>query len=132
MEQKYSNIFKNWILVIIWAGIIFYLSSLPNLNSGLDQDFILRKSAHIFEYFVLTLLLYRAIARNINKKTAILMAVLASLLYAVSDEYHQTFVFGRSGDPVDVLIDSAGIFIAIFFVKVILRKAGHFLKFFNF
>lgn len=129
MEYRTRNngvriFFINWILVAGWAGLIFYLSSLPNLDSGLDQDFILRKCAHIFEYFVLTLLLYRAIIQKVNKKTAILIAVLVSLLYAVSDEYHQTFVFGRSGDSVDVLIDSVGIFISVFFVKVIQNKNG--------
>src|SRR3989344_4893221 len=53
-------VLKHWFWVILWAGLIFILSSIPRLESGLDQDFLLRKLAHIFEYFVLTWFLYSA------------------------------------------------------------------------
>jgi VanZ family protein len=52
---------KLWLPVVIWAGFIFYLSSVPNLKTNLKYDFILRKTAHIAEYFILTLLLRIAI-----------------------------------------------------------------------
>lgn len=95
---------------------------MPNLESGLDQDFILRKFAHIFEYFVLTLLIFPAVFKSKqNKKTALFLAAVFSLLYAISDEYHQTFIFGRSGNITDVFIDSFGIFLAVF-AAVALRK----------
>ena len=95
---------------------------MPNLESGLDQDFLLRKLAHVFEYFVLTLLIFSAVLKSgQNKKTALFSAAVFSLLYAISDEYHQTFVFGRSGNITDVFIDSSGIFLAVF-AAVVLRK----------
>lgn len=98
---------KYWIPVILWAGIIFTLSSIPNLESGLEQDFIFRKVAHVLEYAILAFLLIRAFGVK-NKKSIIIAAGIA-LLYAVSDEYHQTFVFGREGSWKDVGINLVGI-----------------------
>lgn len=114
-----SNKLKNWFLVFLWAGFIFFLSSQPELQSGLPSqwDFILRKLAHITEYAILTWLLLRALRQHaLNKKTALVLAACLAILYAVSDEYHQTFVFGRQGVWRDVLIDGLGaILILIFF-----------------
>ena len=50
-----------WGPVLLWAGFIFFLSSIPDLSSGLEQDFLLRKIAHVAEYAVLALLLWRAL-----------------------------------------------------------------------
>jgi len=105
-----KKILKNWIPVLIWAGLIFYLSSIPNFESGLEQDFFLRKVAHILEYAILTFLLLRASGFK-NSKSIVLAAIIA-FLYALSDEYHQTFVLGRKGRVEDVIIDSIGILIA--------------------
>lgn len=112
---------KHWLGVILWAGLIFFLSSIPYLESGLAGDFILRKMAHIFEYFVLTWLLYSALSNHYlqaNKKhpshwQALLFVLLLAVLYATSDELHQTFVPGRSGNLRDVAIDSVGIVFAV-------------------
>lgn len=109
-----------WLPVIFWMAVIFYFSDQPDLKSGLpgDWDFILRKLAHITEYFILTLLLARALAgEKISKSRALIFAGLAALLYAVSDEIHQLFVFGREGSVKDVVIDGVGIIIALFFKK---------------
>lgn len=98
---------------------------MPNLESGLDQDFLLRKFAHIFEYFVLTLLIFQTVFKSKqNKKTALFLAAVFSLLYAISDEYHQTFVFGRSGNVTDVIIDSFGIFLAVLLILVLWKSFG--------
>jgi VanZ family protein len=90
-------------------GVIFFLSAQPDLNSGLgDWDFVLRKLAHMTEYGVLALLWWRAL-----RTRSPLPAALIAIAYAVTDEYHQSFVAGRHGTPVDVLIDAAGIALAI-------------------
>lgn len=102
-----KNFLKNWMPVLVWAGIIFTLSSIPHLESGLEQDFLLRKIAHILEYAILTFLLLRVFGFQ-NNKSIILVAIIA-FLYAISDEYHQTFIFGRKGRLEDVGIDSIGI-----------------------
>ena len=101
------NFFRYWLPVLIWAGLIFLLSSIPHLESGLEQDFFLRKVAHILEYAILTFLLLRAFGFK-NSKSIVLAAIIA-FLYALSDEYHQTFVLGRKGRLEDVIIDSIGI-----------------------
>jgi len=102
---------KAWGPVIVWAGVIFALSSVPSLNSGLGTwDDVLRKCAHVTEYAILGFLLVRATGRE-------LPALLLGVVYAASDEFHQHFVHGRHGSPVDVLIDSVGLLIGIFVVQ---------------
>src|SRR5438876_818876 len=54
-----------WLPVLAWAAVIFTLSSVPSLSTGLGLwDTILRKGAHITEYAVLGALLYRALGRE--------------------------------------------------------------------
>ena len=90
-------------------GVIFFLSAQPDLNSGLGVwDTIGRKLVHAASYGLLWWLWYRALGLR-NPAAAIAI----TLAYAVSDEYHQTFVEGRHGSPVDVLIDAAGVGIAV-------------------
>ena len=104
------------ILVLVWMGIIFILSSIPSLQSGLPSafDLIARKMAHVFVYFVLTGLVWYALDPTPMWKGAKLRtALIIVFLYAISDEYHQTFVPGRNGAPLDVLVDSIGMSIAL-------------------
>lgn len=71
---------------------------------------ILRKLAHVGEYAVLALLLVRALRlHGLSPKRVVLAAACVSVLYAVSDEVHQTFVPGRNGVWRDVGIDAVGI-----------------------
>lgn len=103
-----------WLAVAAWAGLIFFFSAQPSLNSGLGVwDFILRKLAHIFVFGVLAALTWRALRRHcIGSRAALATAVALALTYAVSDEYHQSFVPGRSATAYDVGFDLAGILIA--------------------
>jgi VanZ family protein len=71
-------------------------------------DLVGRKLIHFAEYAVLTFLWWRALRRVTSPGRAALLAFLIASGYAVTDEYHQTFVEGRHGSPVDWLIDSAG------------------------
>ncbi|MEA2113131.1 MAG: VanZ family protein [Patescibacteria group bacterium] len=106
---------KKWGLVFLWAGFIFFLSHQPGLKSGLpgEWDFVLRKLAHISEYFVLTFLLISALKQHCpSKRKIIIISFLLAFLYACSDEYHQTFIIAREGAAGDVLIDSVGIFLS--------------------
>jgi hypothetical protein len=96
-----------WLPVVAWAALIFALSSVPDLGTGLGGwDLVLRKLAHTGEYAVLGALLLRATGRAG-------LALVAGVLYAVSDELHQTFVAGRSGSPVDVAIDAVGVTVGV-------------------
>ncbi len=74
----------------------------------------IRKSAHIFEYFLLGILFFwRFRLSDAEIFRASVYAVCASLVFAVADEYHQTFIAGRYGCLEDVLIDSAGIVVGV-------------------
>jgi VanZ family protein len=90
-------------------GVIFFLSAQPDLNSGLGVwDTIGRKLVHMASYGLLWWLWYRALGL---RSPAAAFAI--TLAYAVTDEYHQTFVEGRHGSPIDVLIDAAGMATAV-------------------
>ena len=107
----------NWALVFLWASFIFFLSHQPDLKSNLPGywDFILRKIAHITEYAVLTFLLIRALSEHqLSNNQVLIWSMSLAILYALSDEYHQTFILLRQGATRDVLIDSIGIFSVIF------------------
>ena len=94
---------------LVLMGAIYFFSAQPDLGTGLGTwDTILRKAAHMAEYGLLWFLWHRALGTS-----SPLPAALITLAYAASDEYHQSFVEGRHGTPVDVLIDAVGIAIAI-------------------
>jgi VanZ family protein len=96
-----------WAPVVVWAALIFALSSVPSLSTGLGLwDTILRKGAHAVEYAVLGALLLRT---RIGWRAALAVGI----AYAASDEVHQRFVRGRHASPVDVGIDSIGLAIGI-------------------
>ena len=95
-----------WGPIVVWAALIFALSSIPSLNSGLGGwDVLLRKAAHVTEYAILAFLLRRAV----STWAAFGLAV----AYAASDELHQSFVRGREGRPRDVAVDTIGIVIGL-------------------
>jgi VanZ family protein len=98
-----TRLLSSWAPVVLWAGLIFGLSSVPNLGAELGTwDLVLRKLAHFGEYSVLGLLLVRAFGREP-------LAAAAGVAYAASDELHQHFVRGRHAAFRDIAIDSAGV-----------------------
>jgi VanZ family protein len=88
---------------------IFFFSAQPDLDSGLGViDTVGRKLIHFAEYALLALLWWRALRSRLDDRRAALAAFAVTALYAASDEFHQSFVEGRSGSPLDWLIDCAG------------------------
>ena len=100
----------------------FSISRTPDefLSCAESMQFGVRKAAHITEYFLLTLSIYLPIRVCFFRKKAtapfnslfctfLVPTFLLSFICASFDEYHQSFVPGRCGTPVDVLIDSIGI-----------------------
>jgi hypothetical protein len=101
-------------------ALIFALSATPDLSSGLGLwDLVLRKLAHITVYAALWLALVRA-----TDWRRPLTATIVALLYAVSDEFHQAFVHGRHGTPVDVGIDAIGLALAAGAWALTARRRG--------
>ena len=116
--------FRSWVLVFGWAYLIFYLSGIPFLETGLPYDFELRKRAHVFEFFVLTFFLRNALKETfkLTQRRLLIYAAALSILYACSDEFHQMFVPGRMSSLRDVCIDSIGVFGFLILSKVLARK----------
>lgn len=113
-------------LLFVWMAVIFLLSgevsdvssgrsaaivrAIQSLDVSTSEDlltFLTRKAAHITAYFILGVLVYYVIrSYSMTVARGVLIAVIFAGLYAVSDEIHQTFVPGRSGEVRDVLIDT--------------------------
>ena len=128
-----KSFLKYWLPLLIWLGVIYVGSTnvmsaehtsryivpfLLWLKPGMSPKAIwtilvvARKCAHVTEYAVLALLLWRAL-RNVpvlrTKMLVVFGAVLLGCaLFAASDEFHQTFVKSRTPSVRDVLLDVAG------------------------
>ncbi|OGL38805.1 MAG: hypothetical protein A2149_00975 [Candidatus Schekmanbacteria bacterium RBG_16_38_11] len=117
-REKKSYIFiKLWGPVILWCLLIFSLSNQQDLTVDIENEFLLRKFAHVTEYAVLTFLLFRALYKWPRERIvspmrlkiiSISFSIGFALVFAMSDEFHQIFIQGRNGNPYDVMIDSIG------------------------
>lgn len=138
-------------LVIIWIIFIFSMSAFQGkesseLSQGVgyklctiaSKDFSslpkaeqkkivkriehpIRKMAHFTEYAVLGVLVYFTVMCFKQNKTAILLSWIICTMYAVSDEFHQIFVSGRSPEFTDICLDSAGAFFGIIVIAYLLK-----------
>ncbi len=109
-----------WAPVILWTIVIFLFSSFPTQKASQIhwQDFIIKKSAHILEYFTLSLLTFRALRESgMDSKKALIYALFFSSLYGISDEYHQSFTPGREPKIRDVIIDLTGSLLGVISLK---------------
>ena len=112
-----------WLPPLALMAAIFALSAQPSLDSGFGVwDEIGRKLVHFAEYALLTFLWWRALRTVMPSRRAAIAALLISVAYAASDEYHQTFVEGRSGSPADWAIDAAGAALAAAWLAVAARR----------
>jgi VanZ family protein len=134
---------KYWLPVLIWLGLIFVGSTdalsaeqtsrflVPFLR-WLDPQisfatiaaihFALRKLGHLTEYAIFAALLWRALRRgtHLQAKMSILflLAWLAAAIFAVTDEFHQSFVPSRTASPIDMMIDICGAMIGLIICMV--------------
>lgn len=103
------------LLLVLWMGLIFWLSDQPVLPHPVRQygisDFLYDSAAHSFFYGVLTLLAYRALAGR-GPRRAVWAALLA-LTFGASDEWHQSFVAGRTATVADWAMDALGAALAV-------------------
>ena len=102
----------NWLTVIIWAAVIFTLSSIPQIKISqfLFWDFVVKKTAHVTEYAIFYALIFRAT----RGKWALSYLLIA--LYALSDEFHQKFVPGRTATLLDAAFDLTGANVASYII----------------
>lgn len=141
-SKNNAVVFLSWLAVFLWMGFIFILSAQTGDDSGaisggfiefvgafvrvfapnISEEalhLIVRKGAHMFEYAVLAILFANALRQHFYERRVVYqLALTASLLYAISDELHQTLVPGRSGQYIDVAIDFVGAIIGILLFKL--------------
>lgn len=109
--KSVRRLVSTWLPPLTWMALIYVLSSQHGGGQLAAAEVALRKLAHVAEYFVLTLLLVRALRRS-GVAAAVPLACGAALLYAAGDEWHQSFVPTRTATPRDVAIDGIGIALA--------------------
>jgi VanZ family protein len=107
-----------WLPPIALMAVIFGFSAQPDLNSGLGTiDLIGRKVIHMSEYGLLCFLWWRALRTVATGNRAVVLAFAVAVAYAATDEYHQRFIHGRHGTPVDVGIDAVGAAVAVVLIR---------------
>ena len=102
---------------IIWMVIIFYFSSRQTTGIGGDSywwRFFILKSFHIIEYGVLAILLFIATSKYNY-------SLFIGVLYAISDEFHQSIVPGRTATLRDIFFDISGIFLGLLIISLLLK-----------
>jgi len=107
-------------------GFIFYLSSRPSfaMVENYWLNFLVFKTLHFCEYALLFILWFRALnnRKEKNRSSQLWRAFILSFFWAVTDEVHQLFVPTREGKIRDILIDTVGIFFALYLIKRILPR----------
>jgi VanZ family protein len=132
---KPHSFIRYWLPVLIWMAVIFSASSdsgsfrhsshiiaplihwfFPSISDATVHSIVVfvRKCAHLTEFAVLALLLWRALYKPVRReprpwsRRIAWQTLLLVLLYASSDEFHQLFVPSRQASVVDVMIDTTG------------------------
>jgi VanZ family protein len=141
-----KHFLKYWLPLLIWLGVIFFGSTdmmsaehtsrfiVPilrwlkpeiSLETLALIQFVVRKCAHLTEYAILALLLFRAVISAANRKSMWHLSVsvwITCVFVAAMDEFHQSFVASRTAAPHDVLIDICGALIGIVLCLMFSRR----------
>jgi glycopeptide antibiotics resistance protein len=145
-----KSFLKYWLPLLVWLGVIFLGSTslmsaehtsrfivpiLLWLKPGMSPKtiwiilVIMRKCAHVSEYAILALLLWRAFRSGPTLRTKLptlfSAVLLACAVFAASDEFHQSFVKSRTPSVGDVLLDVVG---ALFGLLICASFARRYLK----
>lgn len=118
--MKFSrSTITNWLPPLIWAALIFALSSIQQVKVSefFFWDFVAKKGAHFTEYAILYFLIFRANGKNAS------LSFILTILYAASDEIHQSFVPGRTPAIYDIAIDFSGTASAAYIIWKLRQKA---------
>jgi VanZ family protein len=110
MQALIKKFLKYWAPLYIYAGIIFYISSISKPLPDISIPHI-DKFLHLAEYAVFGILAARAFKNSpqeILHKNFKILAILAVVAYGASDEIHQFFVSCRVCDVFDLAADLAG------------------------
>lgn len=104
-----------WLLPLVWMASIFIVSGTPSerIPKVGSWDVWLKKVGHMAAYALLAFLWVRPWQARLPAARAGWLALGLTVLYAISDEFHQSFVPGRNGRVTDVLVDAAGAALAL-------------------
>ena len=111
-----------WLPVFLWAAVIFTLSSIQQVavSEVFFWDFVAKKTAHFLEYAIFFALIERATGAKLR------ISFILTIIYAVSDELHQSFVPGRTAALYDLGFDFAGAATAAYLIWKL--RVSHLLK----
>ena len=140
-KAGFLHVLFAWVLVVLWAGFIFYMSSRTssNLSTGFFASFSdwlkalinsvigyhedpVSVACHFIEYTVLGFLLSHALGLRLGFWKSLLFAIVVASAYGVSDEIHQIFVPGRMCDPADWAVDTLGASLGALISAFVFRK----------
>jgi hypothetical protein len=118
IRTRRANQIVRWAAVVAWMGLIFFLSAQPRLPRvmplGLPQ--IQDVVGHFIVYAVLAVLLWWAL-RGAGMRRPLLWALAVTVLYSLTDEFHQSFVPNRHPDVFDLATDLAGAVTALLIAR---------------
>jgi len=142
--MKVRFLIKYWLPVLLWMVFIFIGSTdlmsaehtsrfigpflrwfVPDITDATvtSIQLVVRKCAHLTEYAILSALLLRALRQHLLAARSVAFALAA--LYAVVDEFHQSFVPSRTGSPWDVVTDSIGAILGLIIYVRMTRRTSN-------
>ena len=107
------TVFWRWVLVVAYAGVIFSLSSLP--GDDVPAVAVPDKLIHAVEFGILAVLLCRAFEAQmpaLSHRAIMVVSILGTVCFGVTDEMHQLLVANRVADGADLAADSIGALLA--------------------
>ena len=111
----FRSLFR-WAPAVVMMGLIFIASSTPASQIPYFGaiDLLVKKGGHAIGYALLGLSYFFALPGRLSIPYRAVMALLMAVLFSLSDEFHQSFVDGRTSTVRDVLIDTGGATLALF------------------
>jgi VanZ family protein len=111
--KRYSSAVTRWLPAVTIMVIIFVFSSIPSeeMPHFGGMDFFVKKLGHLAGYALLAFALLWGL--GLQTPGAPLKAWLLAVVYAATDEFHQSFVPGRNASILDVGIDALGALVGI-------------------
>jgi VanZ family protein len=119
------RLIKSWLPAVVWAFCIFYVSSFPTLKTSQVywQEFVVKKTAHMIEYAIFSLLIFRGFyTSGVPRTRCFFYTVLFCVCFALTDEFHQSFVPTREPRLRDVGFDTIGATAASYILWTILPR----------
>jgi VanZ family protein len=127
-KNRRASDFLPWLAVLLWAGLIFYLSSQPDVKLPGREFYLKDKLVHAFAYAVLCAFVIMGSRTSGSRDLARGVGLTSVIAYGFFDEIHQRFVPGRLCDPVDFVSDAFGalaVFILVYSWEAWRKRRTH-------